>query len=151
MNFFADYGTIGTGTDNSIPTRTYGVSVQIPIFDGGRVDARRAQSVSQYQQEMIRTEDLRAQIELEVRLALDGLQSSAEQVRTAEEGLALAENEVAQAQRRYSAGASPGIEVTDAQTRLERARENRISALFGYNLARIDLAAATGTMRQLVQ
>jgi len=151
MNFFADYGTIGTGADSAIPTRTYGVSVQIPIFDGGRVDARRAQSISQHQQEMIRTEDLRAQIELEVRLALDGLQSSAEQVRTAEEGLALAENEVAQAQRRYSAGASPGIEVTDAQTRLERARENRISALFGYNVARIDLAAATGTLRQLVQ
>ena len=100
---------------------------------------------------MIRNEDLRAQIELEVRLALDSLQSSAEQVQTAEEGLALAENEVAQAQRRYSAGASPGIEVTEAQTRLERARENRISALFGYNVARINLAVATGTMRQLVQ
>ncbi len=151
MSFFADYGTIGSGADSTIPTRAYGVAVQIPIFDGGRVDARRAQSISQYHQEMIRNEDLRAQIELEVRLALDSLQSSAEQVQTAEEGLALAEDEVAQAQRRYSAGVSPGIEVTDAQTRLERARENRISALFGYNVAHINLAAATGTMRQLIQ
>ncbi len=151
IGLFADYGTIGTGLDNSIPTRTYGFAVQIPVFDGGRVDARRAQANSQYRQELLRAEDLRAQIELEVRVALDGLQSASEQMRTAEEGLALAENEVAQAERRYRAGASPGLEVTDAQTRLERARENRIDALFAFNIARINLAAATGTMRQLIQ
>lgn len=151
LNLFADYGSIGSGIDNAIPTRTYGFTVQVPLFDGGRVDARRAQSVSQYRQELIHSDDLRAQIDLEVRLALDSLQSSAEQVKTAEEGLALAENEVAQAERRYRAGASPGLEVTDAQTRLEHARENRISALFGYNIARINLAAAMGTIRQVIQ
>jgi outer membrane protein len=148
---FADYGSIGTGIGNAVPTRTYGVSVQIPIFDGGRVDARRAQSISQYHQESIRSRDLRAQIELEIRLALASLQSSAEQVRTAEEGLALAENEAAQAERRYRTGVSSGLEVSDAQTRLERARENRISALFSYNMARINLAAAMGTIREAVQ
>ena len=125
--------------------------VCVSVFDGGRLDARRAQSASQYRQERIRSEDLRAQIELEVRLSLDSLRSAGEQVKTAEEGLSLAENEVAQAQRRYSAGASPGLEVTDAQTRLERARENRIAALFAYGIARINLAAATGTIRRLVQ
>ncbi len=151
VGVFADYGTIGTGLDNSIPTRTYGFTVQIPLFDGGRIDARRAQSNSQYRQELLHSEDLRAQIELEVRLALDSLQSATDQVRTAEEGLSLAENEVAQAERRYSAGASAGIEVSDAQTRLERARENRIEALYAYNIARINLATATGTIRQLIQ
>jgi len=151
LNFFADYGSTGTGIDNAIPTRTFGVALQVPVFDGGRVDARRAQSVSQFHQETIRSEDLRAQIELEVRLALDSLQSSADQLKTAEEGLALSENEMAQAERRYRAGASPGLEVTDAQTRLERARENLISALFGYNIARINLAAAMGTIRQVIQ
>jgi outer membrane protein len=151
VNFFADYGSIGTGMDNAIPTRAYGFIVQVPVFDGGRVDARRVQSISQYRQEAIHSDELRAQIELEVRLALDTLQSAEEQVRTAEEGLVLAENEVAQAERRYRAGASPGLEVTDAQTRLERARENRISALFAHNLARIDLAAALGTIRQVIQ
>ena len=151
VSLFADYGTIGPGIDAARATYAYGVAVQIPIFDGGRVDARRAQSASQFHQEMIRTEDLRAQIELEVRLALENLQSSAEQVKTAEEGLALAENELTQAERRYRAGASPGLEVTDAQTRLERARVNRITALFGYNIARINLAAAMGTIRELIQ
>jgi len=151
VSLFADYGTIGGGIDNCFPTRTVGVAVQVPVFDGGRVDARRAQSVSQYRQELIRSEDLRAQIELEIRLALDTLQSTAEQVTAAEEGLVLAENEVAQAERRYRAGAGPGIEITDAQTRLERARENRITALYGYNIARINLADAMGTIRRITQ
>jgi outer membrane protein TolC len=151
LNLFADYGSTGPGINNAIPTRTYGFIVQVPLFDGGRIDARRAESGAQYRQELIRSGDLRAQIELEVRLALDSLQSSAEQVKTAEEGLTLAENEVAQAERRYRAGASIGLEVTDAQTRLEHARENRISALFGYNIARINLAAAMGTIRQVIQ
>jgi outer membrane protein len=43
------------------------------------------------------------------------------------------------------------IEVTDAQTRLERARENRILALFNYSLARIDLNTAMGTIQQIIQ
>jgi outer membrane protein TolC len=148
---FADYGSIGSGLTQAIPTRTFGLAVQIPIFDGGRVDARRALSASQYRQEEIRADELRAQIELEIRLALDSLQSSAEQVATAEEGLALAEDEVAQAQRRSSSGVSPAVEVADAQTRLERARENRIAALYGHYLARINLATALGAIRTMTE
>ena len=67
-------------------------------------------------------------------------------VKTAEEGLQLAERELEQAQRRYKAGVTNSVEVTDAQTRLERARDNRIAALFNHNLARLDLGAALGTV-----
>ena len=65
----------------------------------------------------------------------------------AKEGLELADNELTQARRRYEAGVAISLEVTDAQTRLERARDNQIAALFNYNLARIDLAQAMGKVR----
>ncbi len=151
VNLFADYGTIGSSVDHAIPTRTFGFSVRIPLFDGGRRDARRAESYTQLRQEDIRTVDLRAQIELDIRLALDSLRSASAQVDAAREGEALAESELAQARRRLEAGVGSSIEVTDAQTRLERARENRIQALFNFNLARIDLSSATGTIRQMTQ
>jgi len=147
----ADYGTIGTGVDNSVPTRTYGISVRVPVFDGGRRDARRAESLVQFRQESIRTKDLRQQIELEIRTALDSLRSADEQVKAAAEGLDLAEEELASARRRYEGGVSNSVEFTDAQNRLERARDNHISALFSFNLARIDLSVATGTIRQMSQ
>ena len=104
--------------------------MRVPIFDGGRRDARRAEAASQYRQEKVQTSDLKEQIELDVRLALDALQSAEEQVKVAREGLELAENELAQARRRFDAGVADGLEVTDAQTRLERARDNQIAALY---------------------
>ncbi len=151
LNLFGDYGSIGTSLNHAIPTRTFGFSVRVPIFDGGRRDARREEGFIQLKQEDVRTEDLRAQIELDIRVAQDSLRSSAAQVRAADEGQTLAESELAQAERRFKAGVGSSIEVTDAQTRLERAQENRIRALFNFNLARIDLGSATGTIRQLIQ
>ena len=150
LGFFGDYGSIGTGPDAALPTRTYGVSLRVPLFDGGRRDARRAESLSQLRQERIRTHDLREQIELDIRLAIESLRSADAQVATAREGLELAEHELTQARRRYEAGVASTIEVTDAQTRLQRARDNQILALFSHNLARIDMNAAMGTIQEFV-
>jgi outer membrane protein TolC len=148
---FGDYGANGTALDHSLPTRTVGIQVKVPIFDGGRRDARREESASQYRAETIRTNDLKEQIELDVRLALDALQSADDQVKVSQEGLDLANNELTQARRRYDAGVAVGVEVTDAQTRLERARDNQTSALYSYNVARLDLARAMGRVREMLQ
>jgi len=151
VSAFGDYGSSGTGLENALPTRTVGISVRVPIFDGGRVDSRREESYSQYRAEQVRTGDLKAQISLDVKLALDALKSAEDQVLVAREGLDLAGNELAQARRRYEGGVTNSIEVTDAQTRLERARDNQTAALYEYNVARIDLAQAMGKVRSTVQ
>ncbi len=148
---FGDYGESGTGFNSSLPTRTIGITVRIPVFDGGKREARRAESASQARAEKVKTSDLKEQIELDVRLALDALRSADEQVKVAKEGLELAENEVTQARRRYDAGVAAGLEVTDAQTRLERARDNQTAALYNYNVARIDLAQSVGAVRRMVE
>ena len=57
---------------------------------------------------------------------------------------------MAQARRRYQAGVTNSIEVTDAQNRLARARDTRVAALYNYNLARLDLATATGSITEYV-
>jgi outer membrane protein TolC len=151
VSAFGDYGASGTGLDGSLPTRTVGISMRIPLFDGSKREARRTEALSQYRAEKVKTNDLREQIELDVRLALDELRSAEDQVKVAKEGLELAENELAQARRRYDAGVAVTVEVTDAQNRLERARDNQTSALYNYNVGRIDLAQAMGTVRQTVE
>jgi outer membrane protein TolC len=148
---FGDYGDIGTGIRNAVPTRTYGITLRLPIYDGGRRDARRAEAASQYRSEEVRTKDLKQQIEMDVRIALDSLHSAEEQVKVAREGLELSQNELTQARRRYEAGVTNSIEVTDAQTRLERARDNQTEALYNYNLARIDLEQAMGKVTGSIQ
>jgi outer membrane protein TolC len=116
------------------------------VFDGGNRAARREESFSQYRREKIRTKDVGQQIELQVRTALEACARLAAEVDASREGLSLAENELAQARRRYDAGVATSVEVTDAQTRLQRARDNQVIALYDYNVARLDLATATGTI-----
>jgi outer membrane protein len=146
----ADYGGIGTSPGNALSTYTYGVTVRVPIFNGGRREARAEEANSQYRQEQTRSRDLDQQVELDVRLAFDSVRSAETEVMTAREGVELSERELEQARRRYSAGVTNSIEVTDAQTRLDRARNNQIGALYDYNVARIDLATATGRVQEYV-
>ncbi|MCP5120403.1 MAG: TolC family protein, partial [bacterium] len=151
LSAFGDYGSIGSTATDAFPTRTYGARLSVPIFDGGRMDYARSESSSRLRQQKIRTADLRARIELEIRLALDSLRSASEQVTVAREGFQLAENELAQARRRFQAGVTNSVEVTDAQNRLARARDNQIAALFHYESARLDLGQAMGAIRDWIQ
>jgi len=146
----ADYGTIGSNLANAHPTYTMGVSLRVPIFDGGRREARIGESTSKFRQEQIHTRDIQQQIELQVRTALESLRSAAAEVQAATEGQTLSESELAQARRRYEAGVATSVEVTDAQTRLQRARDNLVKALYDHNVARLDLATATGTIGEYV-
>lgn len=146
----ADYGAIGSDVVSARGTYTLGVSLKIPVFDGFRRGARREESFSQFRQEQIRTRDVSQQIELQVRVALESLRSAAAEVDAAREGLTLAESELAQARRRFEAGVAASLEVTDAQTRLQRARDNQVNALYNHNAARLDLATATGTIGDFI-
>jgi outer membrane protein TolC len=144
---FSDYGTTGTAMDHLLPTRSTGISVKIPIWDGGRRAARRAEAFSGLRQEEIRERDTARQVELEVRTAVENLKASTGQVQLTREALALAQRELEQAQRRYEAGVASGVEVTDAQTRLARARESEVAALARWRVSRIALDTATGLIR----
>ena len=148
---FADYGSLGTGVDSAVPTRSVGFSVNVPIFDGGRRQSRILESDSKHRQEQIRTHDLRDQIETQLQLALDSLHSAEQEVNVAQEGLSLSEREMDQARHRYTSGVATSVEVADAQARLSQARDNRVAALYRHNLARLNLADATGTIQSFVQ
>lgn len=147
---FGDYGASGNTPSASLPTRAIGVSVKVPIFDGGRRDAQRAESNAKLREEELRSRDLKQQIELEIRLALDALESSRNQVAVAIEALEQADLELTQATRRYRAGVANSLEVTSAQSNLEQARANSIDSLFRYNLARVDYAMAVGQVQTAV-
>ncbi len=119
----------------------------MPVFDGGNRRERAARKASRnINRNRFAPRDVGQQIELQVRTALESLRSAAAEVDASREGLSLAENELAQARRRYDAGVATSVEVTDAQTRLQRARDNQVIALYDYNVARLDLATATGTI-----
>jgi outer membrane protein TolC len=92
-----------------------------------------------------RLENLRAQIEQDVRDALLDLQSAADQVDVSKSNVDLAEQTLAQARDRFTNGAASNIEVVQAQDAVASAHESYISSLYAFNLARVELARATGS------
>lgn len=146
----ADYGALGASPADSRPTRSIGIDLRVPIFDGGRRQARASEAQSQLDQERIRTDELQRSIELEVRLAMDEIQTARAQVEVSAEGLGLASEELERAERRYRAGVTTNVELVGAQARLERARENAILAGARLHLAEIELGRATGTVEELI-
>lgn len=150
VNAFADYGAIGSGPGEALPTRSVGVRLELPLFDGGGIEARTSEAASLWRAEQVRARDLRAQIELEVRVALDAARTAAKQVQVAREASQLAQQELEQAERRFRAGISTNVEIVDAQARLARARQEEIDALFGHEVARLELGRAVGAIQEFI-
>jgi outer membrane protein TolC len=134
-----------------IPTRQVGISVTVPIWDGGRRDARRTEAASLMRSEELKMRDTAQQVELDVRLAVEALRTAESLVKVALEAQTQSERELEQAERRVSAGVAPSLEVTDAQARLARARETAVSAVFHQKTARIDLSVAVGNADMAIE
>jgi outer membrane protein len=139
----------GSRFNNGIPAYTYEVSLQFPIFTGGRIRAEEARAKLEEQHVAEVRRQVEAQIVDEVKSALDQLTAARNSVDVANLGLQLAQEEVAQAQRRFQAGVTTNIEVITAQDELARASDNQIGALYQFNLSRAALARATGTIETM--
>jgi outer membrane protein len=139
----------GSRFNNGVPAYTYEASLQFPIFTGGRIRAEEARAKLEEQHVAEVRRQVEARIVDEVKSALDQLTAARTSVDVANLGLQLAQEEVAQAQRRFQAGVTTNIEVITAQDELARANDNQIGALYQFNLARAALARATGTIETM--
>lgn len=151
LSFGADYGA--AGSHPSTATSVYDVkgTLHIPIFLGGSVHGDVLQADARLQQTRDRQENLRAQIDADVRTALFNLQSSAEQVNVARSNIDLAEQTLAQSRDRFAAGVTDTVEVVQSQELVASAHEQYITSLYNYNLAKITLARAIGMAEEGVK
>lgn len=141
---FADYGNSGNVSSSFLPTRTIGAQLNVPLFDAGRRAAHRKSAESQLRQAEVRAKDVRDQIELEVRLAVDNLASAREQLKAAEQSLKLAQEELDLSRLRFEAQVTTQIDVLNAQAELATARSRHVNALFTLKSAEIDYQRAAG-------
>jgi len=144
LGFNADYGT--GGSHPSTATQVFDVhgTLTIPIFQGGSVHGDVLQADARLEQSRERQDNLRAQIDSDVRTALLNLQSSADLVNVARSNIDLAEQTLAQSRDRFSAGVADSVEVVQSQEAVASAHEQFISSLYNFNSAKISLARALG-------
>ena len=151
LSFNADYGE--GGSHPSTATQVFDVrgTLSIPIFQGGSVHGEVLQADSRLEQSRERLDNLRSQIDSDVRAALLNLQSSAEQVNVARSNIDLAEKTLTQSSDRFSAGITDTVEVVQSQEAVASAHEQYISSLYSYNYAKISLVRALGIAEQGVK
>jgi len=141
----ADYGLAGSHPSTATPVADVRGTLTIPIFQGGSVHGDVLQADARLEQSRERLENLRAQIDSDVRAALLNLQSAADQVSVARSNIDLAEQTLVQSRDRFSAGVTDTVEVVQSEESVASAHEQYISSLYNYNYAKISLVRALGT------
>ncbi len=144
LSFNADYGLGGSHPSTATPVADVRGTLSIPIFQGGSVHGDVLQADARIEQSRERLDNLRAQIDADVRTALLNLQSSADQVNVARSNIDLAQETLAQSRDRFSAGVTDTVEVVQSQEAVASAHEQYISSLYNYNYAKISLVRALG-------
>lgn len=152
LSLTADYGAAGQHP----ATNSHGVfdvrgTLNIPIFQGGMIRGDITVADAQLEQSREKLDNLRGQIDADVRTALLNLQSAQEQVTVAQSNIALAQQTLSQARDRFSAGVTDTVEVVQAQESVASANENYISALYSYNAAKFSLARSLGVAEEGVK
>jgi outer membrane protein TolC len=147
----ADYGIIGPTPGQTHGSFTASAALRIPIFTGNKAHGDALVAQAELDRNKQRLEDLRARIEQDIRTAALDLQAAADQVKVAQSNIDLAQQTLTQSRDRFSAGVSSNIEIVQAQEEVARANESYISSLHDYNLARMQLARASGSAEKEIR
>jgi outer membrane protein len=122
----------------------YGVSMYLPIFDGGLRRANSEAAKARVAEEKATCSDMKLKVKRDVAAAWLDLQTASENVSVSETAISQADEAYRALQLRYDARRAIQAELLDALGALTRARLNRVQALYDYNIARARLDRAVG-------
>ena len=145
------YGVLGYHPNAMAPNYSAAATLNIPIFQGGRVSADIQETEAQLKERQAEADNLRARIEQEVQDSILDIRAAARQVDVARIGLEFAQQALAQSQDRFAAGVTNNVEVIQAQQQLASANDQYIASLYAHNIAKVLLARSIGNAEQMVK
>ncbi len=145
-----NYGVEGINPNKGASVFQAAASVRIPIFDSGRTRGDIEQADAALSQRGAEYSDQKGVVELDVRNAYVDLQVATQQIATAIENRRVAAETLTQSIDRFSAGVTDSVEVVQSEETVASAERDYVSSLFTLNLARVNLARATGQAEQFI-
>ncbi len=121
-----------------------GVTMTMPIFEGGRIRAEIAKERTQLRAAQERLRKLDLQIRLEVETAVLTANSAGERMRVTQKSLAEAEESLRIERQKYEYAKGTIVDVLDAQAALLNAQTNYYRAVADYKTALAQIRLATG-------
>jgi outer membrane protein len=135
------------GQKNSwYPTSYFGVSVNIPIFDGFYKDANVRQAKLKLQQTLNNMDSLKIRIDNDVEEAQLRFTASLASLDYQKKNMDLSERVYAQTRKKYEQGLGSNQEITSALTDQKTAQANYFNALYSAIAARVDYLNAIGKL-----
>jgi outer membrane protein TolC len=141
------YGDIGPTFGNSHGDFTFQAGIRVPLFTGGRIKGDITQAEAALRQRKAEAENIRGQIDQDVRTALLNLNAAKEQVEVAKQNVELANESLARSKDRFTSGVTDSVEVVQAEQALASANDQYITSLYNHNFAKLSLARALGVAR----
>ncbi len=132
------------GTDRVEDAGAIGLSIDVPLFEGGRVSAQVRQEQARLRAAQERLRRLGLQVTLDVQSAVLNVTSARERIIATEKSIEQAKESLRTEQEKYALGKGSITDVLDAQTALLEAQTSYYRALADYNIAIAQLRLATG-------
>ena len=141
------YGVIGETTGLYHGVFTAEGSLKVPVFREAAQRGEQATVEAQLQQARDEEGNLRGTIEAQVRTSLLDVETASQLVRVARSNASLTQQELADARDRFSAGVTDSLEVVDAEAAVTGSQAQLVSALYQFNVAKVNLARGTGLLQ----
>ena len=141
------YGDIGPTFGNSHGDFTFQAGIRVPLFTGGRIKGDITQADAELRQKKAEAENIRGQIDQDIRTALLNLNAAKEQVEVAKQNVELANESLARSKDRFTSGVTDSVEVVQAEQALASANDQYITSLYNHNFSKLSLARALGVAR----
>ena len=142
-----DYGDLGRTFGHSHGEFSFQAGISVPVFTGGRIKGDITQAEAELQKRKAEAENIRGQIDYDVRTAFLNLNAAKEQVAVAKQNVELANENLARSKDRFTAGVTDTVEVVQAEQSLASANDQYITSLYNHNFAKLSLARALGVAR----
>ena len=146
-----DYGVIGENPSNSHGTFSAAVTLNFPIWLGGRTEGSIKQAEAALAERQAELEDLKSQVEGDVRNAFLDLRAATSQVEVARKNLLVTRETLDLTRQRFDAGVTDNVEVVQAQEYLTSAELDVINSVFAHNVAKLSLARSIASAADSLQ
>jgi outer membrane protein TolC len=120
------------------------LSVNYPLFDGGRTGTQVAEARSSLNSVELRRTELERQVALEIQTGLADLLTIERKLEIEKAKIGQSEEALRIAEERYQKGLLSATDLIDAQNALESARLNSIQLVYGHVLGKFNVYRSTG-------
>jgi len=141
------YSDVGSTFGHSNGNFSVEAGVRVPVFTGGRIKGEITEAEATLQQRKAEAENIRGQVDYDVRTAFLNLNAAREQVDVARRNVDLANENLARCKDRFASGVTDSVEVVQAEQSLASANDQYITSVYSHNAAKLSLARALGVAR----